>query len=96
MWEGMVVWRCVHHRLCVCVCEGRGGGAPTANRDKSLGVGVRGYSVVVRDCEGGGVWWGRWKTFDGQGCRVRVGWLEIEKGGINGPVGNVPWWSLAP
>ena len=34
----------------VCVREGRGGGgAPTANRDKTLRVGVQGDGVVVRD-----------------------------------------------
>ena len=33
----------------VCAYVRGGGGAPTANRDKSLGVGVQGDSVVVRD-----------------------------------------------
>ena len=30
----------IHHRLCVCICEGK---------DKILGVGVQGDGVVVTD-----------------------------------------------
>ena len=47
MWQGMGVWRCLYHCLCVCICEWGGGKASTANRDKRLGV--QGEGVVVGD-----------------------------------------------
>ena len=45
-------WVCGGAFIIVFVCayvRGGGGGAPTANRDTSVGVGVQGEGVVVRD-----------------------------------------------